>query len=48
MTMTILIISNQEMDDIGKILKFPQKFDYVSKTIKNEAKEQKVGFLASY
>ena len=28
MTMKILIISDEEMDDIGKILKFPQKFGF--------------------
>ena len=28
MTMTILIISGEEMDDIGKILKFTQKFGF--------------------
>ena len=49
--MTKLIISNEEMDDIVKILKFPQKSDFqenASKTIKNEEKKPKVGFLACY
>ena len=47
--MTTLIISNEEMDDIMKIL---NSLEYVglliigvSKTIENEAKEQKGGFL---
>ena len=31
MTMTKLIISNKEMDDIGKILKFPQKSGFSRK-----------------
>ena len=47
--MTTLIISNEEMNDIMKIVKSYDKSDLlikgVSKTIKNEAKEQKAGFL---
>ena len=31
MTMAIFVISNEEMDDIGKILKFPQKFSFSRK-----------------
>ena len=45
----ILIISNEEMNDIMKIVKFLDKSGLlikgVSETIKNEAKEQKGGFL---
>ena len=45
--MTVSIISNEEMDDIMGILKSLQFFNKnVSKTIKNEAKEQKGAFLA--
>ena len=44
-----LIISNDEMKDIIKIVKSLEDsgllFQGVSKTIKNEAKEQKVRFL---
>ena len=47
--MTTLIISNEEMTDIMKIVKSLEESDSlikgVSKTIKNEAKEQKQGFL---
>ena len=46
---TILIISNEEMDDIMKIVKSLEESGLlikgVSETIKNEAKEQKRGFL---
>ena len=46
---TILIISNEEMNDIMKILKSLEESDLlikgVSKTIKNEEKEQQEGFL---
>ena len=46
---TILIISNEEMDDIMKIVKSLEEsgllIKVVSETIKNEAKEQKRGFL---
>ena len=46
---TILIISNEEMNDIIKILKSLEESDLlikgVSKTIKNEEKEQQEGFL---
>ena len=46
---TTLIISNEERNDIMKKVKTLQKFDLlikgVSKTIKNEAKEQKGGFF---
>ena len=46
---TTLIISNEEMNDIIKIVKSFQESGLlikgVSKTIKNEAKEQKGGFL---
>ena len=47
---TTLIISNQEMEDIMKIVKFLEDSDLllkgVSKTVQNEAKEQKGGFLS--
>ena len=46
---TALIISNEETNDIMKIIKFLEESGLlikgVSKTIKNEAKEQKGGFL---
>ena len=46
---TTLIISTEEMNYIMKIIKFLEKYGLlikdVSKTIKNEAKEQKGGFL---
>ena len=46
---TTLLISNEEMNDILKIVKSLEKFGLlikgVSETIKNEAKEQKGGFL---
>ena len=46
---TTLIISNEEMNDIMKIVKSLKESSLsikgVSKTIKNEAKEQKGGFL---
>ena len=41
---TVLIISNDEMDDILKIVKSLE--DSVSETIQNEAKEQRRGFLS--
>ena len=47
---TTLIISNEEMNDIVKIIKSLEEFGLliksVSDTIKNEAKEQKGGFLS--
>ena len=47
---TTLIISNDEMDNILKIIKSLEDsgslLEGVSETIKNEAKEQKVGFLS--
>ena len=46
---TTLIISNEEMNDIMKIIKSLEEFGLlikaVSKTIKNEAKEEKGGFI---
>ena len=46
---TTLIISNEEINDIMKIVKPPKEFGFlikdVSETIKNEAKEQNGGFL---
>ena len=46
---TTLIISNEEMNDIMKIVKSLEEFGLlikgVSETIKNEAKEQKEQFL---
>ena len=45
----VLIISNEEMNDIMKIVKSLEESGLlikgVSQTIKNEAKEQKGGFL---
>ena len=50
--MTTLIISNEELGDIMKIVKSLEESDLltksVSKTITNEAKEQKDRFLACY
>ena len=50
--MTTLIITSREMNDIMKIVKSPEDADLskkdVTKTIKNEAKEQKVDFLTFY
>ena len=47
---TSLIISNKEMNDIIKIIKSPKESGLlmrdISETIKNEAKEQKGGFLS--
>ena len=47
--MTTLIISNGEMNDIIKIVKSLEESDLfikgVNETVKNEAKEQKGGFL---
>ena len=46
---TALIISNEEMKDIMQIVKFFEEssllIESISKTIKNETKEQKGGFL---
>ena len=46
---TALIISNEEMEDIMKIVKLHKESGLlikgISETIKNEAKEQKGGFL---
>ena len=48
--MAILIISNEEVDDIMKIVKSLKESDLLVKSIneiiKNEAKEQKVRFLS--
>ena len=47
---TILIISNEEMNDIMKVIKSLEESGLlikgVSETIKNETKEQKGGFLS--
>ena len=47
--MTTLMISNEEMNDIMKIVKSLEEFGLlikgISKTIKNEAKEQKGEFF---
>ena len=49
---TTLIISNEEMNDITKIVKSLEESGLlikgVSETIKNEAKEQKANFSACY
>ena len=47
--MTTLIISNEEMDDIMKIIKSLREYGLAitrfSETIENESEEQKSGFL---
>ena len=47
---TTLVISNEEMNDITKIIKDLEDLGIllkgITKTIKNETKEQKVGFLS--
>ena len=47
---TTLIVSNEEMNDIMKIVQALEDFNIllkgVTKTIKNETKEQKGGFLS--
>ena len=47
---TTLLISNEQVNDIMKIIKYPEEsrllIKVVSETIKNEAKEQKGGFLS--
>lgn len=47
---TTLTISNKEMKDTKKLVKFLKEFDllikYVSETIKNEIKGQKGGFFS--
>ena len=43
---TTLIISNEEMNDIMKIVQALEDSNGVTKTIKNETKEQKGGFLS--
>ena len=49
---TTLIISNEEMNDIMKIVKFLEEsgslIKGVTQTIKNEAKEQKEGILGMF
>ena len=49
---TILIISNEKMKDIMKIVKYLKEFSYLikeaSKTTENESKEKKVDFLVRY
>ena len=49
---TPLIISNEEMNDIMRIVKSLEesglKIKGISETIKNEAKKQKEGFLECY
>ena len=48
--MTTILISNKEMDDIMKVIKSLEDSNLLtkgaSKTIKNEAKKQKGGFLS--
>ena len=50
--MTTLIISNEEMDDIMKIVKSLEESGLLikdaSETIQNEAKNKKVNILACY
>ena len=49
---TTLIISNEKMKDIMKIVKYLKEFSYLikeaSKTTENESKEKKVDFLVRY
>ena len=49
--MKIIVISNEEMNDIMKIIEALENsnvlFKGVTKTIKNETKEQKGGFLST-
>ena len=49
---TTLIVSNKEMNDIMKIIQALEDSDIllkrVTKTIENETKEQKGGFLSIY
>ena len=49
-TTRALIISNEELEDIIKIVKLPEESGWIlkgiSETVKNEAKEQKVRFLS--
>ena len=51
-SMTMLIISNEEMNDIVKVVESLEKSGLlikgVSETIKNEAKEQKADFSVCY
>ena len=42
---TTLIISNEEMNDIMKIIQALEETKKIKKTIKNETKEQEGGFL---
>ena len=48
---TTLLVSNEEMNDIMKIVKSLENSGLlikdISETIKNEAKEQKIGFLGT-
>ena len=49
--MTILITWNEKMNEIMKIVRFPKDIFLLIKvreTIKNEAKEQKDGFLGIF
>ena len=47
--MAALIISNEEMEDVMKIVKsLKELIKGVRETIKNEAKEQKDGFLPMF
>ena len=49
---TTLIILNEEMNDIMKIIKYLEEFGFltkdVSETIENEARDQRVGFLGIF
>ena len=45
---TTIIISNEEMNDIMTIVKCGLLIKGVTETIKNEAKEQKDGFLLCF
>ena len=49
---TALIISNDEINDIMKIVKYPEESGLLtlclSETTKNEAKEQKADFTVCY
>ena len=49
---TTLIISNEKMKDIMKIVNYLKEFSYLikepSKTTENESKEKKLDFLVRY
>ena len=50
LSMTTLVFSSEDWNDILKIVKYPEEcgllIKWVSETVENEVKEQKVGFLS--